>query len=397
MDNDEVKAVVAAALAERDAAEQAKAQRVADLKTAAQAGYKKALEDAKSKGILKVAPAVVKTGEIGDDNDGMQAFNSYMKTGEINSGLVYLDGKSWSKQTVGSSDVKAAYNVTTGGQGGFLVPDPLYQQIIAKRQLRSWVRQAPVQFFSTPADHILVPVENVLAANFAVTAEAGNYTEDEPTVQQRDIILYKFTKNVRMSEEFVNYNTTNFDAWLTDALARAEAVTENQIFALGTGTGQPQGVLPNGAALAGTTTSTVAWASLTATAAADLSYIIGLLPAGYNVAAECIFLMSNTNKWLAKAAAAVFFAFVPTPTPQDFWGYPAYVVDGLPAIGNASGVGSHIFLNATMYGVAEKPGLLIQRNPYLHMQTGQIDIYANMYRGGAVLQPEAVVYSLNHA
>ena len=389
MENEvDVKAVAAAAVADalsaRDAADKAKAESAVALKTAEDAGYTKAIEEMKAKRMLKTAPAVIK--EIGDDNDGMQAFKSWIKTGQENGGLIQPDA-SWEK---------AAYNIGSGAQGGFLVPDPLYATIIAKRQLLSWVRQAPVQAFTTPADHLLVPVENTVAAKFTLTQEAAQYTEDEPTVNQIDIIMYKYTKLVRMSEEFVNYNTTNFDAWLTDAIGRCVGITENTIFTTGTGTGAPQGIL-TGAQFGGGTLSTVAGSSLTAVSATDLAYLVGLLPAGYNVPSQCVFLMRNATKWLAKSAGATIFAFIPTPSGGDFFGYPALICDDVPLIGTGSAVGAMMFFNANYYGVVEKPGILIQRNPYLYMANGQIGLFVNMFRGGAVLIPESVVLNLNHA
>jgi predicted phage gp36 major capsid-like protein len=53
-----------------------------------------------------------------------------------------------------------------------------------------------------------------------------------------------------------------------------------------------------------------------------------------------------------------------------------------------------LYGNFNYYGIIEKPGLLIQRNPYLYMANGQIGLFATMFRGGAVLQAEAFYHTV---
>jgi HK97 family phage major capsid protein len=376
----EIQAAIDAALEKRDAAAKAEAEKATALKAAEEAGYKKAVEELKSKHMLKGAPAYVK--QPGDDNDGMLAFKSWLITGQENEGLIRPD-PSWTK---------TAFSANGGvGVGGAFVPDPLYNTIIAKRDLSSWVRQAPVQVFQTSSDHILVPVEGTKMTNFVLTNEFSAYNENEATTAQIDLILYKYTKQISSSEEFLNFQNTNFDSWLASGIARAVATTENTIYTVGSGGGEPQGIRT------GATAGTTAGSSLTAIAALDLTYLVGLMPAGYNVASECGFLMRNVTKWITKSLASLPFPFMSEANTPDFVGYKCYVSDDLQLIGTGSAVGAIIFANFNYYGIAEKPGIVIQRNPYLHMGTGQVDLFCNIFRGGAVLQAEAVYSSLNHA
>lgn len=377
--SDEIKAAVDAALAEREAKVQAEATKAAEIKAAQDAGYRQAVEELEKKGQLKKAPAYVK--ELGSDSDeGVGAFKSWLATGQHSGELIQP-----SQENGFASNTKAAFNVTTGASGSYLVPDPLYNQIIAKRNLQSWVRQAPVQMFSTPADHILVPVEDTSATNFVLTAEAAAYNEDEPTVAQKDIILYKYTKLVKMSEEFANYQGTNFDQWIANVFARAEATTENTIFTTGTGSGQPQGLNTTAISTGNTVTTSAVLVPQ------DLTTLIGYLGAGYNVQGQTGFLMKNATKWFLKGTSSSnYFAFINTPSGADFFGQPAFISDDMDAYTVASSSGhSLIYGNYNFFGVAEKPGLLIQRNPYLYMANGQIGLFATMYRGSAVLQQEA--------
>ena len=388
-----VKSAVERSLAEKQAKVDAENARQNELKTAMEEGYKSAVKDIQS----GKAPAfnVIETSKNPDHrNGGVDGFRHWVKTGQPNGELISADG--WD-----TKGVKAAFNVSTGGSGAFLVPDILYNVIQPKRDLISWVRQAPVQHFQTPADHLLVPVENTKLTPFVLTTEQGIYNENEGTVQQKDLILYKYTKEVQMTEEFINYNQTNFDSWLASALGRAEGRTENTIFSVGPGGSAPEGVVTGGTAGNVIATSATIVPS-------DLSTLMGYLGAGYNVMGETGLLMANKTRFYIKTIQTTgFFAFITTPAPSgpDKDGYqmgpfgdgsimatPTYISDDLSVYTNTTGTlatSPVIFGNFTFYGVVERPGMMIQRNPYLHMNAGIVSLFASIYRGGGVLQSEA--------
>lgn len=372
---------VAKALAQRDAEAKAIAEREAEKKAAEEAGYQKAVKELSE----RKAPAFNTKTVLGfsEEKDAVPAFKHWLGTGQENGALIRPDSV--------MENAKAAWNVTTGASGAFLVPDPLYNQIVAKRNIASWVRQAPVQIFQTPADHLLVPRESTSHTAFTQTGEGVAYTEDEGTVSQKDLILYKYTKMQKVNEEFLAYQGTNWESWLTQALARAEAATENAIFTDGTGSGEAEGVL------VGATNSSLTLAAVDTITSAELAALIGKLGGGYNVPSECGFLMANSTKWYLKGVVnAGPYAFnTPAPT-ADFFGYPAIVDDDLAPYTTESDK-PIVFGNFSYYGVIEKPGMMIQRNPYLYMATGEIGIFASIFRGGGVLQSEAFYYINSHA
>lgn len=371
-----IEAEVAKALAKRDEIARVEATKAAELKAAEEKGYQAAISELKA----GKAPAFNKITEPGfsEEKDAVPAFKHWLSTGQENGGLIQ---PSAILKTIPAA--KAAWNVTTGASGAFLVPDPLYNQIIAKRNIASWVRLAPVQLFQTAADHLLVPRESTSHTAFVQTAEGVAYDEDEGTVSQKDLILYAYTKMEKVNKQFLMYQGTNWEDWLVKALARAEAVTENTIYTNGTGSGEPEGIMTNATA-----------SGVVITTSAKLDYIdlaatIGCLGAGYNVASECGFLMANKTKWYLKSSVlAGPYAFQGTPTPVDFYGYPAYVSDDVAAYTSTSAK-VFGFGNFNFYGIVENPGMVIERNPYLYMATGQVGIFASIYRGGGLLQAEA--------
>lgn len=392
MEENDVKALteqaIADALKKRDeqAAKEAelKAAREAELEAAKSEAYKQAVADLKSRKVRYHS-----TEPVDDDNDGAKAFKSWAITGQVNDGLIEPD----SSYDIKSGSSKAAWNVTTGASGGYLVPDPLFNQINAKRNLASWVRQLPVQMFQTSADHLLVPAEDTSMTAFTQTAEAAAYTENEATVKQVDLILYKYTKVQKMSEEFMQYNSTNWESWFADALGRAVATTENTIFTQGVGTTAPEGVVV-GATVANTTATT------DIILPAELSAFFGYLGAGYNVRSECGLLMNNTTKWYLAGYTGNPFTYQQTPAASgvvdQIMGYPVVVDDDVVVYTTASAK-CILFGNFRFYGVVEKPGIVVQRNPYLYMANGQVGLFASIFRGGGVLQSEAFYYLTNHS
>ena len=408
MDENEVKSIVAqsvaAALEEQNKAQKA----IADAKAAQEAhdadvrreAEKSLMESLTKKGALR--PKYHTTEPVKESDDGMRAFKTWLVTGEVNHELIEPDS---SFASIKDGATKTAYNVGAGASGAYLVPDPLYQTIQAKRDLASWARQLPTQQFTTPADHILVPVEGTKMTKFVRTNENAAYNENEATMSQIDLILYKYTKVVLMSEEFMNYEGTNFDSWLSMRLGGAVAITENTLFSYGTGTADVQGVKVG--ATAGNSAATTQ-----TLVPADLAAWMGLLGGGYHVQGQTGFLMPNATKWYLKGQnIAGFFAFQPTPAvgpaaqnwqgaigDAGFFGEPCAICDDYSAytvtgITNVTGT----YGNWNYYGIVEKPGMLIQRNPYLYMNTGQIGLFCNIFRGGAVLQSEAFYNMLAHA
>jgi HK97 family phage major capsid protein len=391
-----VQEIVAEALA-ADRKEQAelaaaKAAREAEIKEAADAAYKKAIEDMKAAGPQNTF--YHPTEKSKESDEGMGGFKHWMATGQVNGDLIRPNEefmKSQGSYYVGSEG-KAAWNATTGASGAFLVPDPLYNQIIAKRDIASWVRQVPCQYFQTSADHLLVPRESTKLTDFVLTAEAASYDENEATVSQKDLILYKYTKLTKVSEEFLMYQGTNWESWFANTLGRAVAGTENTIYTTATGTNEPEGIVTGSTVANETATTDIILPS-------ELTALFGFLGAGYNVPGETAMLMANKTKWYLKGSggtSVVPFAYVPTPQDGDFFGYKAVVNDDLEPYTTASAK-CIIFGNFNFYGVVEKPGMIVQRNPYLYMANGQVGIFASIFRGGGVLQSEAFYYLTNKA
>lgn len=342
--------------------EQEKAQLVEEVKNAVVA----ALEPAQ-----KAAPAMKKVTEMGFSGDAKAAFLHWLRTGD-------------------EAAIKGAWQGQTDNEGGYLVPDDFYAEIIEKRNELSWVRNAPVTRISTGLDKVNIPVEATAATAFVRTAEEGAYNENEPVFGQVAIEVHKFTKMIKVSEELLADKKTNLDSYMSSMFGRAMALTENSYFTTGTGSSQPQGVLT------GATSSAITTAAAAALTPAELASLIGKLGSGYNTG-ECRWWMQNATYWYLRGLTGNAFQFAPTPNggADALMGYRPSLTDSMPAL--AATNTAVLFGNPAYYAVVEREGLIIQRNPFLYQANGQVGFFAKFRIGGAVLQSEAFYYLTQHA
>ena len=278
----------------------------------------------------------------------------------------------------------------SGATGGYLVPDDLYNEIVAKLSEQSIARAMGATVYNTSRDVVKVPVFQPLA-NLSVTAEGGAYAETEVTpFAEVSIPVYKFTRLVKVSEEMLEDAAFNVERIVMDAIAAAMAETENAYFIAGTGSGQPQGAL-TGAELGVTAASTSA---LTAAEIVELYY--SLSSKYRNDGSVCWTMADSTERAIRKlqaSATAGEFLFQVTPAGTlggDLMGKRLWNSAFVPEIAASAKVA--LFGAWKYYVIAQRSGLVIQRNPYLYAGTGYVGFFAKFRVGGAVTIAEAFKY-----
>lgn len=315
---------------------------------------------------VKSAPAVVQS--LGDP-DPSKAFLKYLRTGE---------------------KVKAAMQEGTPAEGGYIVPDDFYRNIVAKRDEMSVARKAGARVIQTSRDVINIPYEDTSMSNFSITAEEAAVSENEPTLGSVTATIYKFTKLVKVSEELLEDEDANLIPFLNDAFGRAAALTENAYFIAGTGSGQPQGVLYGG-------TAGLSLDSQTTIGAAEVPELYFKLGSAYADGSEC-WVMRNATLGILMGLTGNAFQFMPTPAgglQKQLMGKPVFVSDSMGAVA-ASGK-SMVIGNWNYYAIAERRGMSIRRLNELYAGNGQVGFLATMRFGGAVLQAEAFQYATQHS
>lgn len=329
-----------------------------------------------------VAPGVMKHAQLGDP-DPVQDFFSWIRTGkgQIKKHTVVHDFGTY----------KAALQEGTDGEGGYLVPADELGRIIAKRAETGLMDRLGVATFTTDRDVFNIPTEGTAMTKFTIVSEEGAITaaENEPTFGQNDVKIYNFKKLIKISEELLEDYNSGLEQYLSDALGRAWAITENYYLQLGGGSTAPQGVFVGG-------TAGLTLDSASAIGAAEVPELLGKLKIAYRPGA--VMLMNRTTgAYLRGIFGTSGFAFPVSPSiitagGEDLGiGYPVFLTEDAAAIG--TGAKSMLFGNFALYGWVRNRSLRVRRLTELYAGNGQVGILANFRAGGEVLQAEAFQYA----
>jgi HK97 family phage major capsid protein len=223
-------------------------------------------------------------------------------------------------------------------------------------------------------------------------AEEGaiSAAEEEPTFAQVSVPVYKFTKLIKVSEELLEDDNSNLEAFLTNAIGRAVADTENYYALIGAGSTEPQGAFVGG-------TAGLSFDSASAIGAAEIPELMGKLGSPYHNGAAWV-MDPATWFYLKGLVSSSVFTFtsgvarmsgtVDGPTLE---GYPVVLNSNVANI--TTSAKSLMFGNFNYMGFVTNRGLRIRRLNELYADTGQIGILATYRFGCAVLQAEAFQYA----
>jgi len=326
-------------------------------------------------GQVKGAPTVVKAEHMGAP-DYKKAFMHYIRTGE----------------TAMINKAKAALQEGTTTEGGYLVPDDEHGSIIAKRDEDSIISKLGILRATTNRDIYNFPVEDTSLTKFSIVSEEGAISDaqEEPTFAQKDVVVYKFIKEIKVSDELLEDENSNLEPFLNNALGRALADTENYYSLIGSGSSQPQGAFVGG-------TAGLTLDSATAIGKGEISELQGKLPSQYH----------NGAVWVMDATTWFYLKGLSSSSPFDFQdgnsrmqgtvdgptlqGYPVILNSNAADI--AASAKTLLFGNFNYMGFVVNRGLRIKRLNELYAGNGQIGILAQVRFGCEVLQAEAFTYA----
>lgn len=386
---DEVKGLFAEVLAEKEAEE----KRRAEAEAALVAKFEEGLAQGKEEGLKAKAeelaswaqekgmPLVMENAKLGSggekgDND---TFMHWMRTGD---------------------DIAArkALQEGTGSEGGFLVPDDFVARITEKRDNASFVRAMGVNAIQTSRDAIDVPAESTSLTKFSRTAEEGSYSTNDPSFAQNNIVVHKWTKLTKISEELLADDAANLEEFYANAVGRAMAQTEAYYVAIGSGTNQHQGIFVGG------TTDGLTFDSSGNITPDEIYELFMKLKTGYQSNAS--WLMDNdtwrylitlrdSNDWAFRVADMATLNTQGGPQAGTLYGHPVFLQDDIPV--RAASTTVIMVGDPSYYALIERQGLQVSRNPYLYQANGQVGFFNTFRQGGAVLVSEAWQGGIMHA
>ena len=275
-------------------------------------------------------------------------------------------------------------------EGGYLVPDDFVARITEKRDNASFVRAMGVQVVQTSRDAIEFPTESTSLTKFSRTAEEGAYSTNDPSFAQNLVTVHKWTKLTKISEELLEDDATNLEEWYSNAVGRAMAQTEAYYVAVGSGTNQHAGIFVGG------TTDGLTFDSSGNITPDEIYELFMKLKTGYQ--SNAAWLMDNdtwrylitlrdTNNWAFGVADMATLNTQGGVQAGTLYGHPVFLQDDIDT--RAASKTVIMVGDPYYYGLVERRGLSVSRNPYLYQANGQVGFFNSFRQGGKVLVSEA--------
>lgn len=404
---EELALIIARALDEREAKKAAEAEANEALVTkfeeglnqGKEEGKKEALEEAKA-WAEKKAPGYMQHAKPGSEDDGdpkkgpMEAFRYWAKTGDLGAAKALTPGgknaESLGEEFLKTLSPEQKTILGQSGTGTYLVPDGFVAEILPLRDNASFVRQMGVRVIQSSLPVVDVPAESTSVAKFTRAAEAGSYATDLPAFAQNQVTVQKWTIRHTASEEFLEDDATNFDQWFSRSLARSMAQTEAYYVAIGSGTNQHEGIFEGG------TTNGLTFDSSANITADEVFELFMKLKTEYQPGAA--WLMDNdtwrylatlrdSNNWAFGNADMLTISNDGSARAGTLYGRPVFLQGDIPVRTTATCV--IMVGDPYYYGLVERKGLTVARNPYLQQASGLVDFFSHFRQSGKVLAAEA--------
>lgn len=271
----------------------------------------------------------------------------------------------------------------TVGEGGYLVPEQYFAELVRGLTDVSIIRRAGARIVQMVSDTMEVPTLTHATAA-VLTDEEGLYDEHDPSFGHVTFTPYKFTRVVKVSEELAV--DAAFDLWggvLAPDFSQAFSAAENSYLTTGNGSGQPQGVVPG----AGVGVTAASASAITADEIIDLYHSLG-------------YLYRQNAVWMMNDATIKVIRKLKDSDGQYLWqpgmaaGQPDVLL-GRPVITNnsmatiAAAAKTVLFGDFAYYWIGQRAGMTVDRNPYLYMANGQVGYFARMRVDGHVMLADA--------
>lgn len=321
------------------------------------------------------------------------ALRDYIATGEYRDAFEAVVRKRGDVRSV-SSEHRAALNVTTNAEGGFLVPDEFYRQIVKKATEVSNVR--PYATVVTTGDHgdLLIPKED---GDLTVTwlAEAAAYTQSEPTFAQSILGAFKAGLIAKASDEMLSDPFFDILGYLSGRIGRSFGKETNAKYVNGTSgsTTTPEGFINK--ATTGKTGATGQTLTVTGDDIIDLYHSV-------------IDPYRSNGRWYMRDASVKVVRKLKDADNQYLWqpglqagqpdvilGRPLVVTPDVPAM--AANAKSIAFGDLSGYWIRDVQNLNIKILNELYAANGQVGVRADLRTDGDLIDTDSVKVYANSA
>lgn len=281
---------------------------------------------------------------------------------------------------------RAALSVAPNAEGGYTVAQEWYRQLIESEREFGMMLQLATTIRTADSGQVHIPrVANPATGVADIVAEEGPYVETEDTFTEAVLDSYKIGTLIKISDELLHDSIFDLSAFITRRAGQAIGIKANSFFVVGTGTAQPQGIVP--AATVGKTA-----AGATAITAAELIDLFHSLLRPYRSRAT----------WMIKDSTAAAIRKLADTTGQFLWqpglqagqpdvilGRPVYTDPDMPAM--TTGLRSVLFGDiATAYYIREVGTATVKVLNELFAVNGQVGYRVDRRLDGELVDAIAV-------
>ncbi len=284
-----------------------------------------------------------------------------------------------------SYDVQNALQIGTDSEGGYLVPDEFERTLIEALQEENIFRKLAKVITTSSGDRKIPVVATKGTASWV--DEEGQIPESDDGFSQVSIGAYKLATMIKVSEELLNDNVFNLEAYIAREFARRIGAKEEEAFFVGDGVGKPTGIFnATGGAELGVTA-----ASATAITADELMDLFYSLRSPYRK--NGVFVMNDaTIKAIRKLKDGnghyLWQPSIQAGQPDTILNRPVKTSSYVPTI--AAGAKTIAFGDLNYYWVADREGRSFQRLNELYAATGQVGFKGTQRVDGKLILPEAI-------
>ena len=281
---------------------------------------------------------------------------------------------------------RAVHNVLSEGtdsEGGYLCPTEFERQIVDALKEENVMRKLCKIITTDNERKIPVAASHSTAA---WTAENADYTESDPSFNQKTIDAYKLTDLVKVSIELLQDSMFDLEDYIGREFAFAFGAAEEEAFCVGTGSGQPTGLFTANGGEVGVTA-----ASSTAVTADEIISLIYALKSPYRKKAK--FLMNDETVAAIRKLKDGNGVYLWQPAlqqgqPDKLLGYDLYTSPYVPTMAaGAYAIGFGDFQN---YWIADRTGRTVQRLNELYSTKGQVGFVGTERVDGKIILPEGI-------
>lgn len=143
-----------------------------------------------------------------------------------------------------ANEQRAALGTTSGGVGGYTVPDEMMRQLEVSLLAFGGARQVATVLRTDSGAALPIPTVNDTANKGAILTENSAASEQDMTFAQLVLDAYKYSsKYILVSVELLQDSSINVAQFLGQALANRIGRITNDHFTTGTGSSQPNGIV----------------------------------------------------------------------------------------------------------------------------------------------------------